>query len=47
MHLLLGEQGMPGQVLGAGIDILEGRYAVARGPQLPDGGLGHGSVAVP
>ncbi|MBX9362277.1 serpin family protein [Streptomyces sp. WAC04114] len=43
VHLLLGEQAMtPGQVLGAGIGILAGRYAVARGPQLPYGNVGPG-----
>ncbi|MFD8232915.1 serpin family protein [Streptomyces sp. NPDC059696] len=43
VHLLLGEEGMtPGQVLGAGIDILAGRSAVVRGPQLPYGHVGPG-----
>ncbi|MEU9572428.1 hypothetical protein AB0D62_21680 [Streptomyces massasporeus] len=43
VHLLLGEQAMtPGQVLGAGIGILAGRYAVVRGPQLPYGNVGPG-----
>ncbi|MEU8795358.1 serpin family protein [Streptomyces sp. NPDC048643] len=43
VHLLLGEEGMtPGQVLGAGVDILAGRRAVVPGPQLPYGNVGPG-----
>lgn len=43
VHLLLGEEDMtPGQVLGAGIDILAGRYAVVPGPRLPYGNVGPG-----
>ncbi|WP_405526440.1 serpin family protein [Streptomyces avidinii] len=43
VHLLLGEEGMrPGQVLGAGVDILAGRCAVVPGPRLPFGNVGPG-----
>lgn len=43
VHLLLGEEAMtPGQVLGAGVDILAGRRAVVRGPRLPHGDVGPG-----
>ncbi|GAA4341258.1 hypothetical protein GCM10023086_77460 [Streptomyces venetus] len=43
VHLLLGERDMkPGQVLGAGVDILAGRYAVVPGPRLPYGKVGPG-----
>ncbi|MFB6850179.1 serpin family protein [Streptomyces sp. NPDC056373] len=43
VHLLLGEEPMkPGQVLGAGVDILAGRYAVVPGPRLPYGYVGPG-----
>nr|WP_245695205.1 serpin family protein [Streptomyces antibioticus] len=43
VHLLLGEEGMtPGQVLGAGVDILARRVAVLPGPQLPYGEVGPG-----
>ncbi|MFD5877586.1 serpin family protein [Streptomyces yangpuensis] len=43
VHLLLGEEGMrPGQVLGAGVDILAGRRAVVPGPRLPFGNVGPG-----
>ncbi|MGW1966101.1 serpin family protein [Streptomyces sp. NPDC001935] len=43
VHLLLGEEDMkPGQVLGAGVDILAGRYAVVPGPRLPYGNVGPG-----
>jgi serine protease inhibitor len=43
VHLLLGEEGMtPVQVLGAGVDILAGRYAVVSGPGLPYGNVGPG-----
>ncbi|MFG3722536.1 serpin family protein [Streptomyces massasporeus] len=43
VHLLLGEEGMkPGQVLGAGVEILAGRYAVVPGPRLPYGNVGPG-----
>ncbi|MEW5531245.1 serpin family protein [Streptomyces virginiae] len=43
VHLLLGEEGMqPGQVLGAGVDLLAGRCAVVPGPRLPFGNVGPG-----
>ncbi|OQR61260.1 proteinase inhibitor I4 serpin [Streptomyces maremycinicus] len=43
VHLLLGEENMkPGQVLGAGVDILSGRCAVVPGPRLPYGDVGPG-----
>ncbi|MEU1276035.1 serpin family protein [Streptomyces sp. NPDC005799] len=43
VHLLLGEEGMePGQVLGAGVDILAGRCSVVPGPRLPYGNVGPG-----
>jgi hypothetical protein len=43
VHLLLGEEGMtPGQVLGAGVDILAGRCGVVPGPRLPFGEVGPG-----
>ncbi|KUO21797.1 serpin family protein [Streptomyces dysideae] len=43
VHLLLGEERMtPGQVLGAGVDILAGRHAVVAGPHLPYGEVGPG-----
>ncbi|MFF7870846.1 serpin family protein [Streptomyces qaidamensis] len=43
VHLLLGEEDMkPGQVLGAGVDILAGRCAVVPGPLLPYGNVGPG-----
>jgi serine protease inhibitor len=43
VHLLLGEKEMkPGQVLGAGVDILAGRYALVPGPRLPYGNVGPG-----
>ncbi|MFJ4277571.1 serpin family protein [Streptomyces massasporeus] len=43
VHLLLGEEGMkPGQVLGAGVDILAGRHPVVPGPRLPYGNVGPG-----
>lgn len=43
VHLLLGEEGMkPGQVLGAGVDILAGRRSVVPGPRLPYGNVGPG-----
>ncbi|MFF5575999.1 serpin family protein [Streptomyces luteogriseus] len=43
VHLLLGEEDMTlGQVLGAGVDILAGRYAVVPGPRLPYGNVGPG-----
>lgn len=43
VHLLLGEKDMkPGQVLGAGVDILTGRHAVVPGPRLPYGNVGPG-----
>ncbi|MGW5640994.1 serpin family protein, partial [Streptomyces sp. NPDC003832] len=43
VHLLLGEEDMkPGQVLGAGVDLLAGRYAVVPGPRLPFGNVGPG-----
>ncbi|WP_369229480.1 serpin family protein [Streptomyces sp. R21] len=43
VHLLLGEEDMrPGQVLGAGVDILAGRCAVVPGPWLPYGNVGPG-----
>ncbi|GAA2931287.1 MULTISPECIES: serpin family protein [Streptomyces] len=43
VHLLLGEADMkPGQVLGAGVDILAGRYALVPGPRLPYGNVGPG-----
>ncbi|MFJ7779470.1 serpin family protein [Streptomyces yangpuensis] len=43
VHLLLGEEGMrPGQVLGAGVDILAGRRAVLPGRRLPYGNVGPG-----
>ncbi|MDX6760588.1 MULTISPECIES: serpin family protein [Streptomyces] len=43
VHLLLGEEGMrPGQVLGAGVDLLAGRRAVLPGPRLPFGNPGPG-----
>ncbi|GHG95840.1 serpin family protein [Streptomyces lanatus] len=42
VHLLLGEEGMtPGQVLGAGVDVLAG-HPVASGPRLPYGEVGPG-----
>ncbi|MEV7890461.1 serpin family protein [Streptomyces sp. NPDC002817] len=45
VHLLLGEERMtPGQVLGAGVDILARRCAVVSGPQLPYGEVGPGLV---
>ncbi|MEV3970349.1 serpin family protein [Streptomyces sp. NPDC050698] len=43
VHLLLGEEDMkPGHVLGAGVGILAGRYAVVPGPRLPYGNVGPG-----
>ncbi|WP_327187327.1 serpin family protein [Streptomyces sp. NBC_01334] len=43
VHLLLGEEDMgPGQVLGAGVDILAGRCTVVPGPRLPYGNVGPG-----
>ncbi|MEV0257418.1 serpin family protein [Streptomyces sp. NPDC050732] len=43
VHLLLGEDHMgPGQVLGAGVDVLARRVAVAPGTQLPYGEVGPG-----
>jgi serine protease inhibitor len=43
VHLLLGEEDMtPGQVLGAGVDILAGRCSVVPGPRLPYGNVGPG-----
>ncbi|MGW0875990.1 serpin family protein [Streptomyces sp. NPDC002740] len=43
VHLLLGEEDMgPGQVLGAGVDILAGRWPVVPGPRLPYGNVGPG-----
>ncbi|MGI5195087.1 serpin family protein [Streptomyces sp. CA-288835] len=43
VHLLLGEERMtPGQVLGAGVGILEGTHSVVSGPQLPYGDVGPG-----
>ncbi|MEU8954274.1 serpin family protein [Streptomyces sp. NPDC048518] len=43
VHLLLGEERMgPGQVLGAGVDLLAGRLPVVPGPQLPYGEVGPG-----
>ena len=47
VHLLLGEEGMTsGQVLGAGVGILDGRHPVVPGDQLPYGDPGPGlSVA--
>ncbi|MEV0173477.1 serpin family protein [Streptomyces sp. NPDC050803] len=43
VHLLLGEEGMtPGQVLGAGVDLLAGRHRVVPGSQLPHGDVGPG-----
>ncbi|WP_369248955.1 serpin family protein [Streptomyces sp. R41] len=43
VHLLLGEERMgPGQVLGAGVDILGGTHEVVPGPQLPYGDVGPG-----
>jgi serine protease inhibitor len=47
VHLLLGEEGMTsGQVLGAGVGILDGRHPVVPGDQLPYGEPGPGlSVA--
>ncbi|MFI6618194.1 serpin family protein [Streptomyces sp. NPDC050528] len=47
VHLLLGEEGMTsGQVLGAGVGILDGRHPVVPGEQLPYGEPGPGlSVA--
>ncbi|MEV6582302.1 serpin family protein [Streptomyces sp. NPDC051582] len=43
VHLLLGDEGMrPGQVLGAGVDILAGRCPVVPGPRLPYGNVGPG-----
>ncbi|MFD6491811.1 serpin family protein [Streptomyces sp. NPDC059944] len=45
VHLLLGEEGMtPGQVLGAALDILDGRRSVVPGPRLPFGNVGPGLV---
>jgi hypothetical protein len=47
VHLLLGEEGMtPGQVLGAGVDILARRVAVLPGPRLPYGKAGPGLSVV-
>jgi hypothetical protein len=43
VHLLLGEEHMtPGQVLGAGVDLLAGRRPVVPGPRLPYGDVGPG-----
>ncbi|MFI5683825.1 serpin family protein [Streptomyces sp. NPDC051636] len=43
VHLLLGEERMaPGQVLGAGVDLLARRAAVVSGPRLPYGDVGPG-----
>ncbi|MFI7408994.1 serpin family protein [Streptomyces sp. NPDC049627] len=43
VHLLLGEEGMtPGQVLGAGVDVLARRCAVVPGTHLPYGVVGPG-----
>ncbi|MDN3026514.1 serpin family protein [Streptomyces sp. S.PB5] len=43
VHLLLGEEGMtPGQVLGAGVGVLERRHPVVPGPLLPYGEVGPG-----
>lgn len=43
VHLLLGEERMsPGQVLGAGVDILARTRAVLPGPRLPYGDIGPG-----
>ncbi|MBC9726961.1 serpin family protein [Streptomyces sp. TRM68367] len=43
VHLLLGEEEMtPGQVLGAGVDLLAGSHPVVPGPQLPCGDAGPG-----
>ncbi|WP_367326157.1 serpin family protein [Streptomyces sp. HUAS ZL42] len=43
VHLLLGEERMtPGQVLGAGVDILARRHTVVSGPLLPYGDVGPG-----
>ncbi|KOU70087.1 proteinase inhibitor I4 serpin [Streptomyces sp. MMG1533] len=43
VHLLLGEEGMtPGQVLGAGVDVLARRCPVVPGPRLPYGEVGPG-----
>ncbi|WOX12326.1 serpin family protein [Streptomyces sp. N50] len=43
VHLLLGEEGMTsGQVLGAGVGILDGRHPVVPGEQLPYGEPGPG-----
>ncbi|MET9830603.1 serpin family protein [Streptomyces sp. NPDC006385] len=43
VHLLLGEEGMtPGQVLGAGVDVLARRWPVVPGPHLPYGEVGPG-----
>ncbi|MGW7071128.1 serpin family protein [Streptomyces sp. NPDC054855] len=43
VHLLLGEESMsPGQVLGAGVDILARTRAVLPGPRLPYGDVGPG-----
>jgi hypothetical protein len=43
VHLLLGEEGMTsGQVLGAGVEILDGRHPVVPGDRLPYGDPGPG-----
>ncbi|MFF4251543.1 serpin family protein [Streptomyces sp. NPDC001663] len=43
VHLLLGEEDMtPGQVLGAGVEILAGRSPVVQGHRLPHGDVGPG-----
>lgn len=43
VHLLLGEERMsPGQVLGAGVDLLAGTHPVVPGPELPHGDVGPG-----
>ncbi|MFI9826435.1 serpin family protein [Streptomyces sp. NPDC051913] len=47
VRLLLGEEGMtPGQVLGAGVDVLARRVSVLPGPQLPYGEVGPGLSVV-
>ncbi|WP_369273188.1 serpin family protein [Streptomyces sp. R11] len=47
VHLLLGEEGMTaGEVLGAGVDILQRRYAVVPGSRLPYGQVGPGLSVV-
>lgn len=47
VHLLLGEEGMtPGQVLAAGVGILDRRHPVIPGPRLPYGDVGPGLCVV-